>query len=143
MGRRLCLGCFVMYPSAAISLAILLLINGFLPLNPIYLLIAAFILFGINAVRKVIFRDNFKKGVHFIFRIELGITLALAIMSIILTRGNERLFTVILVLAVAIVYNVYNGKRNLDICKKCPQHAQFPKCEGLAENYEKTSLRQL
>ncbi|MFO7619528.1 MAG: hypothetical protein R6W91_07765, partial [Thermoplasmata archaeon] len=135
-GRRLCMGCFVMYPVAAMSLAVLWILNIIAPLDSLFLLMMAVVLFGINGVRKLLFKDNFRKAIHIIFRAELGVTLALAIMSIALARGNERLFIAIFVLAVAIVYNAYNGKRNLAVCKTCPQHHLFPRCEGLIENYK-------
>jgi len=136
-GRKLCMGCFITYPSVALTLVFLYILNGLYALDHYFLLALALVLFGINLIRKMIFKDNFRKGIHVIFRAELGIMLALALMSIVLANGNERILIGVFAITVAIVYNLYNGWRNLRTCKTCPQYIVFPKCDGLAPPSDK------
>jgi hypothetical protein len=132
-GRRLCMGCFIMYPSAAASLAVLLILNNYFHLDYFALLISSLVLFGVNAIRKLLLKDNIKKWAHVFFRIMLGFTLALAIMSIIRAPEDRQIQVAVFVLAVAVIYNFYNGMRNMNICKKCGQYSSFPHCEGALE----------
>jgi hypothetical protein len=128
--RRLCLGCFVMYPAAAVSLAALLVLDRAYPLEYLGLLLSSLALFGINLVRKVILRDRIRKWGHVFFRIMLGLTLALALMSVVRAPANRQIWVAAFVVAVAAVYNLYNGIHNLNICRSCPKYPDFPRCEG-------------
>jgi hypothetical protein len=127
------MGCFIMYPSAAASLVALFILNHYFQLDYFALLISSLVLFGLNAIRKFVLKDNIKKWAHVFFRIMLGFTLALAIMSIIRAPDNLQLQVAAFVLAFAVIYNLYNGMRNLNICKKCIQYPTFPHCEGSIE----------
>ncbi len=129
-GRKLCLGCFVMYPTAAVALACLLLVNSVSSLNYLALLVTSIALFGTNALRKIALRDRIPQWGHVFFRIVLGITLALAIMSIIRAPGDLVLPVAVLVAAVAATYNILNGFNTMNICRKCSQYTIFPHCEG-------------
>ena len=127
------MGCFIMYPSTAVCLTTLLILNHFYPLDYVALLILSLVLFGMNAIRKLVLKDNIKKRAHVFFRVMLGFTLALAIMSTIRAPGDRQLQIATFVIVVAVIYNLYNGMHNLNICKKCPQYSSFPHCEGALE----------
>ena len=131
-GWRLCLGCFVIYPSAIISLAVLSVLLNYLNFDYLAMFIGSVIFFGINLIRKIVFKDNLQKRFQIVFRVILGISLALVLTAIWLAPQTHRLYIMSLFLAIAIGYNVYNGKKYLNTCKACSQYPDFPKCEGLA-----------
>lgn len=133
-GRRLCLGCFVMYPTAAIALAALFIIDRLYQLDYFALLLTSVILFGINTIRKIALKDRVPQWGHVFFRIALGIALALALMSIYRAPGDMFLPVAAFVIIVAVIYNIFNGFHNINICKKCSQYPMFPHCDGAGKS---------
>jgi len=119
-----------MYPTAAIALAALFIIDSLYKLNYLGLLLTSVILFGINAIRKIALKDRIPRWGHVFFRIALGIALALALMSIYRAPSEMFLPVAAFVIIVAVIYNIFNGFHNLNICKKCNQYPMFPRCEG-------------
>lgn len=130
-GRRLCLGCFIIYPSAVIALVLLFLLSDYHTYDYLIAFYMALAMFGINSIRKIIYRDNLPKRVQVVFRVVLGISLASIMYSIWLAPRPEQYMVIGLFLAVAIGYNLFNSKKMLKTCKECCHYPQFPKCEGL------------
>ena len=92
-------------------------------------------MFGINSIRKIIYKDNLPKTVQIVFRVILGISLASILYSVWLAPQPEQYYLITLFLAIAIGYNLFNSKKMLNTCKECGHYPEFPKCEGL--NYIK------
>jgi len=130
-GWQLCLGCFVIYPSAAIALALLFFLSDFHSIDYLIAFYLALAMFGVNSVRKIIYKDNLPKKVQVVFRVVLGISLAFILYSMWLAPRPEQYVIIGLFLAIAIGYNLFNSKKMLKICKECNQYPDFPKCEGL------------
>ena len=127
-GWRLCLGCFVIYPSAIVSLISLFVLSNFFTFSYMDMFYGALAFFGINLIRKLAFRDHLGIRAQIVFRI----ILALMLTAIWLAPNNEQIYFIGMFLAVAIGYNLFNGKKYIGTCKNCPQYDKFPKCEGLA-----------
>lgn len=130
-GWKLCLGCFVIYPSAIISLALLFFLQDLHSIDYLMAFYIALAMFGINSIRKIIYKDNLPKSVQVVFRVILGISLASMLYSIWLAPQPEQYYLIALFLAIAIGYNIFNSKKMLKTCKECDQYQNFPKCEGL------------
>lgn len=132
-GLRLCMGCFVIYPTAAAALAVLYLASGTIQLDYMPAFWIALILFGVNAIRKTVIKDRLPKGIQIVFRIILGMSLAFMMASIWLAPVPEQFHLITLLLAFAIVYNLINGRKMVNTCKECPNYSEFPKCRGLKD----------
>ena len=130
-GWRLCLGCFVIYPSAIIVLTLLFILSDFHSIDYLMAFYIALAMFLINSIRKIVYKDNLPKSVQIVFRIILGISLASILYSIWLAPQPEQYMILGMFLAIAIGYNLFNSKKMLKTCKKCNQYSKFPKCEGL------------
>ena len=130
-GWRLCMGCFVIYPSAIVSLIVIYVLSNIFTFDYLAMFAGSVIFFTINLIRKLVFRDNLQKRAQIVFRVILGISLALILTAIWLAPQAQRLHVILLFLAIAIGYNVFNGKKYLGTCKKCSRYPDFPKCEGL------------
>ncbi len=127
------MGCFVIYPTALIALIILYLISSIINIDYIFLFAMAVLLFSINLIRKLVLNDHLSKGVQIVFRAIIGISLALVLASAWLSPEKYRLILILAIISVAVVYNLYNGKKYLNTCKQCFQYSDFPKCEGLKD----------
>ena len=134
---RLCLGCFVIYPTAVISLIILYLGSQFYIYDYYWLFSAAIVFFCLNLLRKSLFRDEVRQSIHVISRMMLGISLALILVSIWLAPKPQNIIILTLLLTVAIGYNLLNGRKYLKTCKTCSQYDKFPRCEGLVAGIQK------
>jgi hypothetical protein len=130
-GLKLCMGCFVIYPTAIITLAAFFIISGHIVLNYMAAFMVALAMFTLNGIRKIVFRDRLAKNIQVAFRVVLGLSLSFMLISIWLARNPERNYLIGLFLAVAIGYNLLNSRRMMKTCKSCPQYPDFPKCEGL------------
>ncbi|MCK5772680.1 MAG: hypothetical protein KAH57_02725 [Thermoplasmata archaeon] len=119
----------MIYPTCLFALLLLNLPGS--PLDPAYwvYLIASFIFLFVNLVRKFI--DPKNSWVQSISRVFIGLSLALAITSMLNAPGMSLKVVIgILILTVGITYNLINGLYTWNYCKKCPQHDDFPECEG-------------
>jgi len=76
------MGCFVIYPSAIITLALLFLLSDFHSIDYLIAFYIAVAMFLINSIRKIVYKDNLPKSVQIVFRIILGISLASILYSI-------------------------------------------------------------
>ena len=130
-GWKLCMGCFIIYPSAIITLAMLFFLQNLHSIDYLIAFYIALVMFGINSIRKIVFKDNLPKKVQIVFRIILGISLAYILYSIWLAPQPEQYYLIGMFLAIAIGYNLFNSKKMLKTCKECEQYPEFPKCEGL------------
>jgi len=132
-GYKLCMGCFFTYPAAIITLLIAYLtpLNGYL--DHIQFFGLAIIFLMLNVVRKLILRDRMSKKLHIIFRNFLGICLGLVIMGLLVIPDTDpmRWYYLILVISVAVIYNLANGIKTMRTCKACEDYPDFPKCQGL------------
>ena len=125
------MGCFIIYPSAIITLALLFLLSDFHSIDYLIAFYIAVAMFLINSIRKIVYKDNLPKSVQIVFRIILGISLASILYSIWLASQQEQYILIGLFLAIAIGYNLFNSKKMLKTCKECEMYPEFPKCEGL------------
>ena len=130
-GWRLCLGCFVIYPSAIVSLLVLFVLLNYFAFDYMAMFIGSVIFFGINLIRKIVFKDNLQKRTQVVFRMILGLSLAFILTAIWLAPPTQRLYIILLFLSIAIGYNLFNSKKMLKTCKECSRYPEFPKCEGL------------
>ena len=131
-GYAVCLGCLFTYPAAVATLAVLLLL-GYAGYPPTYQ--AAFaigvVLFLIALARKAFDRGRFGQRVHMASRMVLGASLGFVLASVIYAPDRTvRVILIVIIVGVAVTYNVLNGRRTLRICKECSQYGDFPRCEG-------------
>ncbi len=131
-GWKLCLGCFVIYPSAIIALALLFLLSDFHSIDYLMAFYISLAMFLVNSIRKIVYKDNLPKSSQIVFRVILGISLASILYSIWLAPEPELYMIIGMFLAIAIGYNIFNSKKMLNTCKECEQYPDFPKCEGLS-----------
>ncbi|MDQ1371210.1 MAG: hypothetical protein QG582_124 [Candidatus Thermoplasmatota archaeon] len=120
-GRRVCIGCVTVYPSA-VAAALLLLALGQTSFSALFPL--ALGLFAANLLRFV------AKGhrLSALFNAFLGASLAAAILSAVNAPGDLRLAVVVFVLAVASVFHLVKGRRVFKTCRRCPRYQEFPRC---------------
>ena len=130
-GWKLCMGCFVIYPTAIITLMVMYLLSEFITLDYLAAFVVALTMFGINAIRKIVFKDRLAKNIQVCFRVVLGLSLAFMLVSMWLAPRPEQYYLIAMFLAVAIGYNLLNGGRMLKTCKECQNYPEFPGCEGL------------
>ncbi len=130
-GWRLCLGCFVIYPSAVIALALLFFLSDLHSIEYLMAFYIALAMFLINSIRKIVYKDKLPKSMQIVSRVILGISLASILYSIWLAPQPEQYILIGMFLAIAIGYNLFNSKKMLKTCKECNQYPNFPKCEGL------------
>lgn len=132
-GWKLCMGCFVIYPTAAASLSVIFLLSSHITLDYLAFFTVALAMFGLNSIRKIIYRDELPKNIQVAFRVVLGISLASMLASMWLAPRPEQYFLLGLFLAVAVGYNLLNSRKMLSTCKKCQHYPEFPKCQGLRD----------
>ena len=121
-GRKVCRGCLTVYPSAAIGIIILSLLN---PTNFMDLFLLWLVLFIINLSRLVM---NRSKTSNAIFNVILGISLSATFFSALNCPGDLILLYYPFVIATYLVFMFYRGYRMIDGCKKCPDYGMFPTC---------------
>lgn len=131
-GYSVCLGCLFTYPSAAVTIAVVLAFGYLgLPFTNIQLFGAGVVLFVVALLRKALDIGRENQRLHIIFRVVLGVSLGLVLSAIIVSPdGTSRLVLLAVVVGVAIVYNVWNGRRSMGICRSCEQYPEFPNCDG-------------
>ena len=126
-GRRLCRGCFTVYPTAAaVLLAMWALGAGFL---------ASFVLgvtlFAIQLLRAL----PSLRPLVIAFNLILGASLASVLMAVITCPPQLRWYVYPFVLAVYVTFVYLKGRRVLRACRDCPDYASFPGCaRGSARN---------
>ena len=77
------------------------------------------------------FIDPKNSWVQSISRVFIGVSLALAITSMIKAPDlSIKVGIGILIITIGVAYNLINGLYTWNYCKKCPQHDDFPGCEG-------------
>jgi hypothetical protein len=131
-GYSVCLGCLFTYPSAGVTIAVVLAIGYLgLPFTNIQLFGAGVMLFAVALLRKALDIGRENQRLHIIFRVVLGVSLGLVLSAIIVSPDwTSRLVLLAIIAGVAITYNVLNGRRTMGICRSCEQYPEFPKCDG-------------
>jgi hypothetical protein len=125
-GRKVCLGCIFVYPSTAVTLIVLLIITSYIEVSYLLFLGLAVLTFLINLLR---FFKIKNKSISIILRIDLGISLGLAVYTVwIAPIWIPKLLVIYLVLQVASIYIFFRGLKALRICENCDRHNQFPNC---------------
>lgn len=128
------MGCLFTYPTLLFTLFTLWVLSYLTELSYESLFATAVLLLAACIGRKIIIGESIGKRAHIAFRMLLGVSLALAMMSILLaTNSSIRLLLGVVTLMTAISYNVYNGFRTMRICKECAQYPLFPRCDGSKE----------
>ena len=131
MGVRFCRGCLLIYPSCLVALLLLNFPGSPLDLAYWTYLAASFFFLFINIIRK--FLDPKNTLIQSISRVFIGLSLALAITSMLKAPDTSLKVVIgIMILTVGIAYNLINGIHTWNYCKRCPQHVDFPECEGNA-----------
>ena len=128
-GTDVCRGCLFVYPTLVITLILLnlLWVPSFLPFWGYMLL--AFIFFSLNLLRKILHVKGSRS--HNLSRISLGLAFGFSITSILKAPSiTLTVIMIVIVLTIAIFYNVLNGINTLKICKTCPEYSIFPRCSG-------------
>ncbi len=122
-GRRVCIGCATVYPSAILTALVLSVANldSFTTVLPI-----ALSSFALNLLR--VFDGRHRLAIP--FNALLGISLGASILSAIHAPGDLQLIVIIVGLAVAIVFAFLKGHRVLATCKSCERYAEFPHCHN-------------
>lgn len=131
-GHAVCLGCLFTYPAAAATLAILLLL-GYLGHAPTHqgAFATGVVLFSIALTRKLLDRGQHGQRMHMASRMVLGASLGLVVASVIYAPDwTVRATLIVVIVGVAVAYNVLNGRRTMRICKECSQYGDFPQCDG-------------
>jgi hypothetical protein len=121
-GRRLCIGCFTVYPTALSILVVLFLVNN---QDFIGSLSIAVVLLVFDLLRFLPHRTHRAAP---LFNIVLGISLGAAIWSLIIAPGEAFLLDALFVFSVASIFSFLKGWLVLKKCKGCEEYARFPKC---------------
>lgn len=120
-GRRVCIGCATVYPSA---LATVLLVAALHPIPFVGILSTAVSFFVLNLSRFV-FRPH---RISVLFNVSLGISLGCAILSVAYAPGALRLPVLLAWLAVGIAFSLVKGQRVFAECRSCERYQEFPHC---------------
>ena len=125
----MCIGCVTVYPSAILTVILLLVLNSssFAIVLPI-----ALASFALNLTRFL------SKGhrLSVLFNTFLGISLGASVLSVIDAPDNLQLGAVLVLLAVAITFSFAKGYRVHATCRSCKRYREWPHCY-------KPSLRQV
>jgi len=118
--RRLCRGCFTVYPSAVVLLIVLLLLE--MPFSSYFVL--ALMLFAAQLPR---FLPSLR-GLTVPFNFLLGGSLAAILASMLVCPANLRALFYPFVIAVIVAFMYLKGRRVLATCRGCTDHDSFPAC---------------
>jgi len=130
-GYKVCMGCLFTYSSALFTILLINIAWLFFSFTYLELFYLGVVFFGIALIRKFFLDDEkLSKKVHILFRMVLGLSLGFEITAIQFASGNSRIYLLIIVIAVMIIYNVFNAKKTRNICKSCEQYKDFPYCDG-------------
>ncbi len=121
-GRKVCRGCLTVYPTAAVGVIALLLLNYSDFTGLFFLALALFIA---NLTRLVL---NRSKASNLIFNVLLGLCLSVTIFSALNCPGDLVLLFYPFVIATYLVFMFYRGMRMYNGCKRCPDYGMFPTC---------------
>jgi len=131
-GNSVCLGCLFTYPSAVVTIVVIIAL-GYLGVSFSYIQLfgAGVVLFLVALLRKALDIGRENQRLHIIFRMVLGVSLGLVLSSIIVSPDwTSRIVLIVIIVGVAIIYNVINGRRTMGICRSCEQYSEFPFCAG-------------
>jgi len=118
--RRLCRGCFTVYPSAVVLLIVLWLLE--MPFSSYFVLALAF--FAAQLPR---FLPSLR-GLTVPFNFLLGGSLAAIIAAMLVCPPDLRSLFYPFVIAFIVAFMYLKGRRVLATCRKCPDRASFPAC---------------
>ena len=120
-GRRVCIGCATVYPSA---LATLLLVAVLHPI-PFVLVLSTAVFFFVLNLSRFVFRSH---RISVLFNVSLGISLGCAILSVAYAPGALQLPVLLAWLAVGVAFSLVKGKKVFAECKSCERYQEFPHC---------------
>jgi hypothetical protein len=135
-GRKLCMGCFVVYPVASASLLVLVLFRLTILSEQIasmtvhYLYIFGFLL-ALPKISLKIIPGQRARWQRISTKATLAVGLAFVALPFIF-RPSERALTLCLFFGFLIPYVGYKAWTATDDCAGCPEADTFPNCSGMA-----------
>jgi len=136
------MGCLIVYPSALVTIFLLLMVRLYLMLPFLPVVVIACVMFIIAVARRLLWRDLRNKMVHMMFRVILGISLGCAIIGIVL--ASTILLRAILAIAVTLGWMAYQLGGYLSMkaeCRSCPGYDSFPRCDGVQRSMDGSKQR--
>lgn len=121
-GRYFCKGCMTVYPTALVTLVVLLLFNL---IAFEFLFYSSLILFILNCYRFIIPRSEI---VGLAMNAMLGVSLGSVILSLFYAPDSVRLPWTVFVFITVSVFVFLKGLRVFNVCRQCPRYGSFPKC---------------
>lgn len=135
-GRQLCMGCFVVYPVALVSLLVLVLARLLWPgaalfgLETVALYAVGFALVGPMVADKALSGHRSARR-RMAGKASLAVGLAFLAFPFVF-RPSARLTTAALFLGFLVPYVAYKGLTAREDCRGCPEAEEFPHCSGMS-----------
>lgn len=118
--RKLCRGCFTVYPATVVFMVALLLLRP----SFIEAFVLALVLFAAQLFR-------FFPALHWMvigFNLLLGCSLAAIIYAAIICPPDLRIYFYPFIAAVIVSFELIKGRKVLARCHSCPSYGSFPQC---------------
>jgi len=129
MGRDVCMGCLFVYPSASVTVLVLLFLAPVVHFSYLHVFALGCALFAIAVARRAFWTGLRNKLVHISFRTMLGISFGSVVMAVVMAPGlMVRVGLSLVVIGTWAAYQLYGWTAMVASCRRCPGYRDFPRC---------------
>ena len=130
MGRDVCMGCLFVYPSALVTMLVLLFLAPVVHLSYLHIFALGCALFAIAVARRAFWTGLRNKMAHMTFRIVLGVSLGSVVIAVAMAPGlMVRVGLSLVVIGTWAAYQLYGWTAMVASCRRCPGYRDFPRCK--------------